>query len=161
MGTLAALGMSALVLLATLVAATAGSRRVPPVVVALPGAAVLVLAGAVGARQAVGAVRGIAPTVGFLVVVLLLSHLADREGLFAWAAAATARRSGTSARSLLARVVVLSAVVTAVLSLDATVVRSRRSWWRRLHTCGRRRSRTPTPRATWRTRPHCCCPCRT
>jgi arsenical pump membrane protein len=76
----------------------------------------------VGGHEAAGAVRGIAPTVGFLVVVLLLSSLADREGLFAWAAAATARRSGRSARSLLARVVVLSAVVTAVLSLDATVV---------------------------------------
>jgi arsenical pump membrane protein len=34
----------------------------------------------------------------------------------------TARRSGRSARGLLARVVVLSAVVTAVLSLDATIV---------------------------------------
>jgi arsenical pump membrane protein len=116
------LALSALVLLLTLVAATAGSRRLPPVLVALPGAALLVLVGAVGARQAEGAVREIAPTVGFLVVVLLLSHLADREGLFSWAAAATARRSGRSARSLLARVVVLSAVVTAVLSLDATVV---------------------------------------
>ena len=117
-----ALALSALVLLLTLVTATAGSRRVPPALVALPGAALLVLVGAVGGREAEGAVREIAPTVGFLVVVLLLSHLADREGLFAWAAAATARRSGRSARSLLARVVVLSAVVTAVLSLDATVV---------------------------------------
>jgi arsenical pump membrane protein len=117
-----ALSLSALVLLVTLVAATAGSRRVPPALVALPGAALLVLVGAVSAPQATDAVREIAPTVGFLVVVLLLSHLAHREGLFAWAAAATARRSGRSARSLLARVVVLSAVVTAVLSLDATVV---------------------------------------
>ena len=89
---------------------------------ALPGAAFLVLVGAVGAPEAESAVGGIAPIVGFLVVILLLSHLADREGLFTWAAAATARRSGSSARSLLARVVVLSAVVTAVLSLDATVV---------------------------------------
>jgi arsenical pump membrane protein len=64
----------------------------------------------------------IAPTVAFLVVVLLLAHLADREGLFRWAAALTASRSGSSPRRLLARVVVLAAVVTAVLSLDATVV---------------------------------------
>ena len=119
---LLALGVSAVVLLATLIAATTDHPRVPPVAVALPGAAFLVLVGAVGAPEAEEAVRQIAPTVGFLVVVLLLSHLADREGLFTWAAAATARRSGRSARSLLARVVVLSAVVTAVLSLDATVV---------------------------------------
>jgi arsenical pump membrane protein len=117
---LVALGLSAVVLLATLIAAT--HPRVPPAAVALPGAALLVLVGAVGAPEAGEAVRDIAPTVGFLVVVLLLSHLADREGLFTWAAAVTAHRSGRSARSLLARVVVLSAVVTAVLSLDATVV---------------------------------------
>jgi arsenical pump membrane protein len=117
-----ALVVSAVVLIATLIAATTGHARVPPVAVALPGAAFLVLVGAVGAPEAEDAVTRIAPTVGFLVVVLLLSHLADGEGLFAWAAAATARRSGRSARSLLARVVVLSAVVTAVLSLDATVV---------------------------------------
>jgi arsenical pump membrane protein len=117
---LLALVISAAVLAATLIAAT--HRRVPPAVVAVPGAVILVLAGAVGARDAWDAVRDIAPTVLFLVVVLLLSHLADREGLFTWAAAVTARRSGRSARALLARVVVLSAVVTAVLSLDATVV---------------------------------------
>jgi arsenical pump membrane protein len=119
---LLALGVSAVVLVAVLIAATTDHPRVPPVAVALPGAAFLVVVGAVGGPEAEGAVRQIAPTVGFLVVVLLLSHLADREGLFTWAAAATARRSGRSARSLLARVVVLAAVVTAVLSLDATVV---------------------------------------
>ncbi|MCW2703577.1 MAG: arsB [Blastococcus sp.] len=119
---LLALGVSGIVLLATLIAATAGHHRVRPVAVALPGAAFLVLVGAVGAPEAEGAVRDIAPTVAFLVVVLLLSHLADREGLFTWAAAMTAQRSGRSARGLLARVAVLSAVVTAVLSLDATVV---------------------------------------
>jgi arsenical pump membrane protein len=119
---LLALGVSGVVLVATLIAATAASPRVPPVAVALPGAAFLVLVGAVGFPEAEGAVRDIAPTVAFLVVVLLLSHLADREGLFTWAAAMTARRAGNSAPALLARVVVLSAVVTAVLSLDATVV---------------------------------------
>jgi len=119
---LLALGVSAVVLVATLIAATTDHPRIPPIAVALPGAVFLVLVGAVGAPAAEDAVTQIAPTVGFLVVVLLLAHLADREGLFTWAAAATARRSGRSARSLLARVVVLSAVVTAALSLDATVV---------------------------------------
>ncbi|WP_206340293.1 SLC13 family permease [Blastococcus litoris] len=119
---LLALGVSAIVLAATLLAATAASPRVPPVAVALPGAAFLVLVGAVGAPEAEAAVRAIGPTVAFLVVILLLAHLADREGLFTWAAAVTARRSGRSASSLLARVVVLSALVTALLSLDATVV---------------------------------------
>jgi arsenical pump membrane protein len=117
-----ALAVAAVVLVATLVVATAAPERVPPAAVAVPGAVFLVLVGAVGYADAEQAVRQIAPTVGFLVVVLLLAHLADREGLFTWAAAVTARQAGRSARGLLARVVVLSAVVTAVLSLDATVV---------------------------------------
>jgi len=117
-----ALTVSSVVLIATLIAAAVGSPRVPPAAVAVPGAVFLVLVGALGEPDAEGAVLQIAPTVAFLVVVLLLAHLADREGLFRWAAALTARLSGRSARGLLARVVVLAAVVTAVLSLDATVV---------------------------------------
>jgi arsenical pump membrane protein len=117
-----ALALSAVVLVAVLAAAVAGSRRVPPALVAVPGAAILVALGAVGPGQAAGAVRTIAPTVGFLVVILLLAHLADREGLFTWAAAATGRRADGSATALFTRVVLLAAVVTAVLSLDATVV---------------------------------------
>src|SRR6476620_70895 len=101
---LPALIVSAVVLLATLLAAAVGHHRVPAVVVAVPGAALLVAAGAVGYPEAETAVRQIAPTVAFLVVVLLLAHLADREGLFRWAAAVTARTSGRSARGLLPRV---------------------------------------------------------
>jgi arsenical pump membrane protein len=117
-----ALLVSAVVLVAVLAVAAIGSDRVRPVYVAVPGAVYLVLVGALGYPDAEGAVRQIAPTVGFLVVVLLLAHLADREGLFTWAAAVTARQAGRSASALLLRVVILSAVVTAVLSLDATVV---------------------------------------
>jgi arsenical pump membrane protein len=119
---LLALGVSAVVLVAVLVVAALAPERLPPAAVAVPGAAFLVLVGALGLADAEGAVARIAPTVGFLVVVLLLAHLADREGLFTWAAAVTARQAGRSPRGLLARVVLLAAVVTAVLSLDATVV---------------------------------------
>jgi len=119
---LLALGVGAVVLVGTLVAAVVAHPQIPPVLVALPGAAFLILVGAVGYAEAEDAVLQIAPTVGFLVVLLLLSHLADREGLFGWAATVTARRADGSPTGLLARVVVLSAVVTAVLSLDATVV---------------------------------------
>jgi arsenical pump membrane protein len=119
---LLALSVAAVVLVATLIAAVVAHPRIPPVSIALPGAAFLIVVGAVGYAEAEDAVLQIAPTVGFLVILLLLSHLADREGLFAWAAAVTARRADGSPARLLARVVVLSAVVTAVLSLDATVV---------------------------------------
>jgi arsenical pump membrane protein len=117
-----ALTVSVAVLAAVLAAAAADRPRLPPAAVAVPGALYLVLVGAVGYPAAETEVRGLAPTIGFLVVVLVLAHLADREGVFTWAAAVTARRAGRSPRALLARVVPLAAVVTAVLSLDTTVV---------------------------------------
>jgi len=113
---------AALLLVGTLASAAVDSRRVPPALIAVPGAAALVAVRSVDAGAAAATLREVAPTVGFLVVVLLLAELADREGLFSWAAAHTARRAGRSARSLLGWVTVLAAVVTAVLSLDATVV---------------------------------------
>ncbi|GAB3304873.1 ArsB/NhaD family transporter [Geodermatophilus aquaeductus] len=117
-----ALGVSAVVLGATLVSATATGHRVPPSAVALTGAVYLVLVGAVGFPAAETAVREVLPTVAFLVVVLVLADCAAREGVFRWAAAATARRAGRSPHALLRRVVVLAAGVTAVLSIDATAV---------------------------------------
>ncbi|MEI4271874.1 SLC13 family permease [Klenkia sp. LSe6-5] len=117
-----ALALAGAWLVAALVAAVVDSPRLPAAVVAVPGALVLAAVGVVGWGQAWDTVREIAPTAGFLVVILLLSDLADREGLFGWSAAVTARRAGRSPQGLLVRVVALSAVVTAVLSLDATVV---------------------------------------
>jgi arsenical pump membrane protein len=117
-----ALLVSAVVLAAVLAVAAVNSERVRPAYVAVPGAIFLVLVGALRYADAEGAVRQIAPTVGFLVVVLLLARLADREGLFSWAAAVTAQLAGQSAGRLFVWVVVLCATVTAVLSLDATVV---------------------------------------
>jgi arsenical pump membrane protein len=105
-----------------LAVAVVGSPRLPAAVVAVPGAVLLVVVGAVSWSATRGTVTHLAPTVAFLVVLLLLAHLADREGLFDWAAAVTARRSGRSPRRLFARVVLVAAAVTAVLSLDATAV---------------------------------------
>ena len=119
---LPALLLAAVLLAGTLAAAARDSGRVPPALIAVPGAFLLTLLGAVGRRDAVDTLREVGPTVAFLVVILLLAELADREGLFTWSAALTARRSGSSATGLLTRVTVLAAVVTAVLSLDATVV---------------------------------------
>lgn len=117
-----ALLLAAGLLGATLAAAAADSRRLPPALIAVPGALLLTGLGAVGWSDAGTALREVAPTVVFLAVVLLLADLADREGLFAWSAAVTARRAGRSATGLLGRVFLLASAVTAVLSLDATVV---------------------------------------
>jgi arsenical pump membrane protein len=109
-------------LVGALWAAVARSPRVPAAAVAVPGAVLLAAVGAVSWTDAGRTVTELGPTVGFLVVLLVLAHLADAEGLFGWAAAVTARRAGRSPRRLFARVVGVAAVVTAVLSLDATAV---------------------------------------
>ncbi|WP_051684393.1 SLC13 family permease [Blastococcus sp. URHD0036] len=116
------LAASGAVLAATLAAALTSRPRVPAAAVAAAGAVLVVAIGLVGPEDAGDAVRDVAPTIGFLVLVLVLAALADAEGLFTWAAAATAARAGRSPTALLARVGLLAAGVTAVLSLDATVV---------------------------------------
>lgn len=103
-------------------AAVAGSRRVPAAAVAVPGALLLAAVGAVSWTDAGRTVGELGPTVGLLVVLLLLAHLAAAEGLFEWVAAATARRAGRSTGRLFGRIVLVAAGVTAVLSLDATAV---------------------------------------
>lgn len=66
--------------------------------------------------------RSLGPTIGFLAAVLVLAGMAERDGLFAaagtWMAAATRGRPV----ALLALVFVVGSIVTAILSLDATVV---------------------------------------
>jgi arsenical pump membrane protein len=111
----------ALVLLAAVLAA-ATQRRVPEAAVAVPAAALLVALGVVPRAEAADELRGLLPTVGFLAAVLVLAQLCDAEGVFAYAGAVAARVCRGSPVRLLAAVVGLAAAVTAVLSLDATVV---------------------------------------
>ena len=59
---------------------------------------------------------------GFLAAVLVLAHLADEEGVFGFAGAVVGRLSRGSPQRLLGLVFAVASVVTAVLSLDATVV---------------------------------------
>ena len=59
--------------------------------------------------------------VAFLGAVLVLAKLCDDEGLFEYAGAAMARTSPRGG-GLLRQVFAIAAVITAVLSLDATVV---------------------------------------
>jgi arsenical pump membrane protein len=77
--------------------------------------------GALGAGRP-SPLRRLAPIIGFLAAVLVLAELCDREGLFE----AAGRRMAAGARgrpvALLGLVFVVGSVVTATLSLDATVV---------------------------------------
>jgi arsenical pump membrane protein len=91
-------------------------------VVAVPGAVVVVLTGIVSSDAARDRLEQIGPTVGFLAAILVFGHLCAEAGVFAYLGARAARASGGRPRRLLALVVLLAAGVTAVLTLDATVV---------------------------------------
>ena len=113
----------ALVALAVVLAfAMVKPRGWPEAVVALPAAGLLIATGVVPLRDAAHEVQQLLPVVLFLAAVLVLAQLCDDEGLFRAAGAAMARTAGQNTSGLLAKVFVIGAVTTAVLSLDATVV---------------------------------------
>lgn len=112
-----------LVLLATvLAAAVLRPHGLPEVVVAVPAAAILLGSGIVSSTALQEESRRLLPIGIFLAAILVLAQLCAAEGLFDAAGHGLARHSRGSPRRLLALVFVLSAVVTSVLSLDATVV---------------------------------------
>ncbi|MCW3158389.1 SLC13 family permease [Micropruina sonneratiae] len=97
-------------------------RGLPEAVAAVPAAAVVILTGAISLADAWAEVEHLFPVVAFLAAVLVISELCDADGLFRYAGALMAAKSGGDARRLLVFVFVLASLVTAVLSLDATVV---------------------------------------
>ncbi|SHJ44650.1 arsenical pump membrane protein [Tessaracoccus bendigoensis DSM 12906] len=118
MGEFVAVAMLALVL----VGAVVRPRGLPEVAFALPAAIVVVVGGLLPLADAWNEVLRLFPVVAFLAAVLVISELCDADGLFRYAGALMAARSRGSGRRLLGYVFVLAAAVTAVLSLDATVV---------------------------------------
>lgn len=89
---------------------------------AVPAAGLVIATGAISPDHARAEVERLGPVVGFLAAVLVLAHFCDVEGLFracgAWMARSSAGRPGR----LLTAVFALASAITAVLSLDATVV---------------------------------------
>jgi len=114
--------LAIVVLVLTLAVAVARPRGLSEAVVALPAAALLVVTDVVPAHAAVQRLREIGPTVGFLAAILVFGHLCAEAGVFDYLGSVAARASQGSARRLLALVVAIAAAVTAVLTLDATVV---------------------------------------
>jgi arsenical pump membrane protein len=117
-----ALTVALLVLAATLAVAVVRPPYLSEALAAAAGAVVLVALGAVGFSRAGVALRDLGPTVGFLAALLLIADGCRREGLFEALGALMARGSRGRPRRLLAFVFAIAAAVTAVLSLDATVV---------------------------------------
>ncbi|MFT4225224.1 SLC13 family permease [Micropruina sp.] len=97
-------------------------RGLPEAVAAVPAALIVLLTGALGWDKAWGEIAHLFPVVAFLAAVLVISELCDADGLFRYAGALMAAKSRGDAQRLLVFVFILAAVVTAVLSLDATVV---------------------------------------
>ena len=118
-----ALLLSLACLATALAAAVARPRWLPEAVAAAAGAALLVAPGRDRRRRrAATRSRDLAPTVAFLAALLILAEGCRREGLFDAIGALLVRHARRQPRRLLALVFGVAAGVTAVLSLDATVV---------------------------------------
>jgi arsenical pump membrane protein len=83
---------------------------------------VVLATGLVSRGELTDTVRALFPVVVFLVTILVVSDVCARAGLFAAAARVVGRASRGRPDRLLLGVFLLAALVTAVLSLDATVV---------------------------------------
>lgn len=102
--------------------AVARPRGASEAFAAVPAAGLLIAVGAISPQHAATEVGGLLRVVAFLGAVLVLAQLCDDEGLFEAAGAVMARADTGPPQHLLRRVFVIAAVLTAVLSLDATVL---------------------------------------
>ncbi|MFE2189197.1 SLC13 family permease [Streptomyces sp. NPDC059455] len=122
MSTAVAETLAVVLLLGVLAFAVVRPRGLPEAVAAVPAAGIVVAIGAVSPSRAWAEARELLPVVGFLAAVLLLARMCADEGLFEAAGQAVARACAGRTDRLLGGVFAVAAAVTAVLSLDATVV---------------------------------------
>ncbi|MCK0176883.1 SLC13 family permease [Mycolicibacterium sp. F2034L] len=114
--------LALLALAAVLAFALIRPRGLAEAVVAVPAAGLLLVTGVIPVDDAAAEVARLFPVVAFLAAVLVLAQLCDDEGLFHAAGVLMARWGAGDPRRLLGVVFVVAAGVTAILSLDATVV---------------------------------------
>ena len=121
MGLSLSLFLALLSLAVVLAFAVARPRGWPEAFAAVPAVVVLIAVGAISMHDAAAEASRLSRVVAFLGAVLVLAKMCDDEGLFEAAGAAMARARFGS-RRLLRQVFAIAATITAVLSLDATVV---------------------------------------
>jgi arsenical pump membrane protein len=113
---------SVLLLLGVLAFAVLRPRGLPEAFAAVPAALLVFAVGAVSWSHLRSETARLWPVVLFLAAILALAELCHVEGLFKAAGAVLASRADGSSQRLLVGVFVVASLVTAVLSLDATVV---------------------------------------
>ncbi|MFD7030972.1 SLC13 family permease [Streptomyces sp. NPDC059917] len=114
--------ISLVALLVVLVCAVARPFGRPEAFFAVPAAAVVIGCGAIGTDAVREEAERLGPVIGFLAAVLVLAKLCADEGLFHACGTWMARWSAGRPRRLLGAVFALASLITAALSLDATVV---------------------------------------
>ncbi|MGW0761444.1 SLC13 family permease [Streptomyces sp. NPDC002814] len=114
--------LSVAALVVVLVCAVVRPFRWPEAAFAVPAAGIVVAAGGIPVAEVREEAARLGPVIGFLAAVLVLAKLCDDEGLFHACGTWMARWSRRRPQRLLGAVFALASLITAVLSLDATVV---------------------------------------
>jgi arsenical pump membrane protein len=107
---------------ACLVGAIARPRGLSEAVVAVPAALITIALGITSVHRAGDVIDDLGTTVAFLAAILAFGNLCAEAGVFGYLAGVAAERSRGQARRLLTMFVVIAALVTATLTLDAAVV---------------------------------------
>ncbi|MFT4125944.1 MAG: ArsB/NhaD family transporter [Gordonia sp. (in: high G+C Gram-positive bacteria)] len=121
-GTAISVGFLLAVVAASILPITLGGIRIRPVLVAVPGAVVLIVLGVIEWSATLDELTFLGPVIGFLAAMFVIADVCARTGVFSWVGARMAVSSGGSPTRLLSLVFVVAAVTTAVLSIDTTIV---------------------------------------